>query len=180
MSRIAVDMDEVLADTLGKQLLWLEAQRGIVLRRERLAGLSLREVLDGDHFAALQRAMHEPDFFGDLAVMPGAVEVMRRLGERHELFVATAAMEYPASFGAKFDWLARHFPFVSPLHIVFCGDKSIVRADYLLDDSPRYFATFAGQPLLFAAPHNAHTDGVPIMKNWWDVAAYFAGEEPAH
>ena len=46
----------------------------------------------------------------------------------------------PASFAAKFAWLGRRFPFIPPSHIVFCGDKSVIAADYLIDDEPRHLA----------------------------------------
>ena len=61
------------------------------------------------------------------------------------MFIATAAMEVPTSFTAKYEWLGRHFPFISPSNVVFCGDKSILRADFLIDDNPRQLRRFVGQ-----------------------------------
>ena len=72
-------------------------------------------------------------------------------------------MDVPCSFDAKFRWLQRHFPFIPPSHIVFCGDKSIVDADYLIDDRSRHFTRFKGEPLLFSAPHNA---GETAIRAW--------------
>jgi 5'(3')-deoxyribonucleotidase len=45
-------------------------------------------------------------------------------------------MTVPNSLGPKYRWLQRHFPFIPPTHYVFCGNKSILRADYLIDDLP--------------------------------------------
>ncbi len=76
---------------------------------------------------------------------PTPQRVLERLQSRYEIFIASAAMEVPTSFVAKYDWLAEHFPFIPTSHIVFCGDKSILRADYLciLDDSnPRQLKLF--------------------------------------
>ena len=64
-------------------------------------------------------------------------------------------MDVPCSFDAKYRWLRRHFPFIPPSHIVFCGDKGIVDADYLIDDRPRHLERFKGHTLLFSAPHNS-------------------------
>ena len=69
--------------------------------------------------------------------MPHAQRVLERLQSRYEIFIASAAMEVPSSFAAKYELLAEHFPFIPTSHIVFCGDKSILRADYLIDDNPR-------------------------------------------
>ena len=70
-------------------------------------------------------------------------------------------MEVPTSFTAKYNWLGRHFPFIPPSHIVFCGDKSILRADFLIDDNPRQLRRFQGQGILFEAPHNIHVTRLP-------------------
>ncbi len=98
--------------------------------------------------------VHSRDFFADLKVMPHAQNVLRKLCEHHEVFITTAAMEVPHSFDAKYEWLVTHFPFISPMNFVFCGDKSVIRADYLIDDNPRHFQRFSGARILFDAPHN--------------------------
>jgi hypothetical protein len=69
--------------------------------------------------------------------------------ERYEVFIPCGAMDVPASFAAKFEWLGRHFPFIPSSHIVFCGDKSVIAADYLIDDEPRHVARFGGEGILF-------------------------------
>ena len=118
--------------------------------------------------------MFDASFFADLAVMPDCQAVMRDLALRHDVFVVSAAMDVPASFDAKFRWLQRHFPFIPPDQIVFCGDKGIVDADYLIDDRPRHFARFKGRPLLFSAPHNAGERRYPRVDSWQDVRDVFA------
>ncbi|MFP5393812.1 MAG: 5' nucleotidase, NT5C type, partial [Gammaproteobacteria bacterium] len=57
---------------------------------------------------------------------------------------------------------------------VFCGDKSIIHADYLVDDSPHHFERFAGQGVLFAAPHNEAETRYPRVRTWAEVARFFA------
>lgn len=90
-------------------------------------------------------------------------------------------MVVPNSLGPKFRWLRRHFPFILPSHYVFCGDKSILRAAYLIDDQPKNLIGFEGQGLLFTAPHNTSTDtsasGFVRVNNWQEVAQYFEAPE---
>jgi 5'(3')-deoxyribonucleotidase len=102
------------------------------------------------------------------------VEVLRDLTRRFEIFIATQAMSVPNSFGPKYRWLQRHFDFLPPTHYVFCGDKSILRADYLIDDMPRNLLRFEGTGLLYSAPHNLAAEGFERVANWREVAAYFA------
>lgn len=170
MKRIAIDMDEVLVDTLPAQLAWLGERFGRALTRSDLRGRRLEDVLTPAEVEAHRAALHEGSFFAGLAPMPGAIPVVRALADRYELFVASAATEYPGSFLPKFGWLARHVPFIPATHVVFCGDKGILRADWLLDDNPEQLARFRGQGLLFDAPHNAAVQGFPRLASWDEVA----------
>jgi 5'(3')-deoxyribonucleotidase len=108
-----------------------------------------------------------------LEVMPDSQRVMAALQKRYEVFIATAAMEVPTSFAAKFRWLERHFPFISPSHIVYCGDKSILRADYLIDDNPRQLRRFMGEGILYHSHHNVAVQGFRRVKNWLEVEELF-------
>jgi len=106
--------------------------------------------------------------------MPDAQPVLEGLSQRFEVFIATQAMSVPNSLGPKYRWLQRHFPFIPPAHYVFCGNKSILRADFLVDDMPRNLHLFEGQGLLYSAPHNLAASGFVRVNNWREVADYFA------
>lgn len=112
-------------------------------------------------------------FFRELRVIEDSQEVIRELQTRYELFIASAAMEVPASFAAKYEWLKEHFPFIPASHIVFCGDKSIINADYLIDDHAHQFNGFRGQGILYTAAHNRLENRYPRVNNWREVAAMF-------
>jgi len=164
--RIAIDMDDVMADALGEHLRRYNAAFGTSLT-------ALEQCIPAANRRAAE-AMLDASFFEDLAVLPDCREVVGELAERYEVFIASAAMDVPCSFDAKYRWLRRHFPFIPPSHIVFCGDKAIVDADYLIDDRPRHFARFKGQALLFSAPHNAGETRYPRVASWKEVREHFA------
>ena len=107
--------------------------------------------------------------------MPESQRVLQRLQMNYEVFIATAAMEVPTSFQAKYRWLAKHFPFIPASHIVYCGDKSILRADYLIDDNPRQLRRFKGEGILFSSPHNAGVTGYRRVRDWLEVEELFLG-----
>jgi 5'(3')-deoxyribonucleotidase len=175
--RIAIDMDEVIADALTEHLARCSAAFGRPFTPEMARGRFMEAVVE-PHEVERALALVDASFFAGLAVMPGAQEVVRELSEHHEVFIATAAMDVPVSFDAKFQWLAQHFSFIPPSHIVFCGDKSIIDADDLIDDSPRHFARFRGRGILFSAPHNLHETRYLRVGSWDDVRRlYFGGGE---
>ena len=175
MQRICVDMDEVMADTLSEHLRRYNETFDEALTPADLAGRGLWQIAPEDRQQEVRAFLDAEDFFEDLPLMPGAQEVLNDLSGRFEIFIATQAMTVPNSLGPKYRWLQRHFPFIPPTNYVFCGNKSILLADYLIDDLPRNLERFKGQGLLFTAPHNLATTGFTRVNNWQEVAAYFGG-----
>lgn len=176
MKRIAIDMDEVIADFSSKHLSLYNSHFDDTLTPDDFSGTRLWKFRP--HIAKeILSIIDNPSFFRDLSVIEGSQQVIRELSERYEIFIATAAMEHPSSFAAKFEWLKEHFPFLRDLNFVFCGDKSIIRADYLIDDSIRHFEGFIGQGILYTATHNVHEEGYPRVNNWQEVRQYFLKEE---
>ena len=171
--RIAIDMDEVMADAVAEHLRRYNTAFGARLAIDDLQGRHLEEYIPPEHRSAAE-AMLDSTFFEQLAVLPDCQDVIRELSVRHEVFIVTAAMDVPCSFDAKYHWLRRHFPFIPSSNIVFCGDKGVIDADYLIDDRARHFLSFKGRPLLFSAPHNAGETRYPRVSSWAEVREVFA------
>jgi 5'-nucleotidase len=174
VKRICVDMDEVMADTLAEHLRRYNQTFDEAVTPQDLAGKGLFEITPVDRRQQLRAFLDAEDFFEDLALMPGAQDVLQQLSSRFDIFIATQAMAVPNSLGSKYRWLQRHFPFIPPTQYIFCGDKSILRADYLIDDLPKNLLRFEGQGLLYTAPHNLTATGFLRVDNWQQVADYFA------
>ena len=166
-------MDEVIADSLGKHLRAYNEAFGARLTRADLGDRSLEEAVPRVGPRPPRRSVLAPGFFRDLEPIEGSREVVRQLAERHEVFIATAAMEVPTSFADKYAWLREHFPFIPASHIVFCGDKGVLDVDYLIDDTSRHFARFRGTPILFSAPHNRGVRGYRRVEGWAEVRRVF-------
>ncbi len=173
--RIAVDMDEVIADSFGKQLRCYNQRTGASLTREMVANQGLGAVIPRDRRDGFAGIPHEEGFFADLELIEGSHEALLELSRHHDLYIASAAMEVPTSFDAKYKWLQRNFPFIPTSRIVFCGDKNIINADILVDDRSRHFQGFRGKGILFTAPHNAAEDAPLRANNWDDVLRILHG-----
>ena len=168
---IAVDMDQVLANFFDKILVEARALYG--------KELTIKEIFQGEHDAEDQRKfwemVNEPGFFRDLAVLgEDAYDVLKELNETYDIYIATAAMDVPGSFTAKYEWLLEHFPFLNPQYFIFCGNKKVVNADYLIDDTVQQLRNFTGQGILFDQPTNAGSDEFPRVYGWKGVREYFA------
>jgi len=183
--RIAVDMDEVIADALAEHLLRYNRdfahEPETPITRESLHGRWIWDAVPAHRVRDLERYMLSDDFFRVLPVMPHAQRVLERLQSRYDIFIATAAMEVPSSFTPKFLWLAEHFPFIPTTNIVFCGAKSILRADFLIDDNPRQLRLFqessngqlTREGILFTSPANVAVTGFRRVNDWLEVESMF-------
>lgn len=168
--RIAIDMDDVMADTHAKFIrLYLEGEMPRYTLEE-LKEKSFHELFDEGEYRIIQQRVYEPGFFRDIPVMEGAQDVIADLMERYDVFIATAAQEFPNSLREKWDWLHEYFPVISWRNYVFMGDKSILNTAYLIDDMPRNLRTFQGEGLLFDALHNREDTEFRRVKSWQDVA----------
>lgn len=177
--RIAIDMDEVLADTAAHQVAWYVREFGPGLTTAQLHGRHLLSVIPAGHHEAVRGHLSHPRFFRDIPVMAGAIDAVVALQARYDVFVASAAMEHPVSFGPKFEWLREHFPMIPPSHCVFCGDKSVLGAEMLIDDSPYQLVKFRGEPVIFSAPHNALETRFRRFRDWpHAVAELLASQGP--
>ncbi|MEO0733447.1 MAG: 5'(3')-deoxyribonucleotidase [Bacteroidota bacterium] len=170
MPRVIIDMDEVMVDNYQVYHQIFEQKAGRPVDPAEYRG---RRIYDMDGFADIRDALHQKGFFRKQPIMQDAQEVVRELYDKHEVWIVTAAMEFRHSFLDKYEWLEEHFPFIHYKRIVFCGDKSIVHGDYMIDDKVSNLASFNGTGLLFTASHNLDDTGYARVDNWRDVQDYF-------
>ncbi len=176
--RIAVDMDEVIADAFGKHLHHYNRGAGSSLTPELVTEKGLGALIPVEQREEFSSIPHSEGFFADIQLIPGSREALLELSRKHDIFITSAAMEVPNSFADKFEWLERHFPFIPPSRIVFCGDKGIINADVLIDDRSRHFKDFRGTGILFTAPHNVAETEHLRANNWNDVLEILEGVQP--
>lgn len=170
---IAIDMDQVLANMYKKMTGTFNEIAGTNMTADEFINAP-RGQMTPEQEKALFVALNEPDYFRDLELLdPDAVSVLERLNERFDLFIATAAMEVPGCFTAKYDWLREHFPFLNPQHFVFCGTKSVIHTDYLIDDSPNQLRAFKGTGILYDMPYNRYVEGFERVRGWKEIGEYF-------
>lgn len=178
-TRVAVDMDEVIADALTRHLSLYNRATGENVTPELIRRVGLEAAIPLKYRPVFERLPHEDGFFENLSVIANSQRALQILSSEFEVFITSAAMEVPRSFDAKFRWLREHFPFIPTSNIVFCGDKEIIDADYLIDDRSRHFAGFRGTGILFTAPHNAREHARLRANNWDEVLAILMKKHPA-
>jgi 5'(3')-deoxyribonucleotidase len=165
--RLIVDMDGVMADIYSQFIAYEEKEFGYRQPIENMLGKKESEV-----FKNVRQYIYEDGFFRDAPVMEGCVETVKALNEKYELFIVSAAMEFPKSLPEKQQWLAEHFPFLTWKQIVFCGLKTVIRGDIMIDDHYRNLDSFEGSTILFTQPHNFGMDEKNHQRvhSWKDIS----------
>lgn len=108
------------------------------------------------------------DFYRRLSPLPGAIEGVRQLAERHDVWILTRpSYKNPMSYTEKRLWVEDRLGLDWCERLILCPDKTLLRGDYLIDDVP--WEGFIGTQLLF---------GRSPFTRWSDILKYFAMELP--
>lgn len=169
MKRIAVDMDGVIADSYAHFIEHHRRETGILKSREESIGIS-----EAAAFPFIRKHILTPGFFRDIPVISGSQEILKELNNKYELFIVSAATEFPQSLSEKQAWLNEFFPFLGWQQMVFCGWKTIIKADIMVDDHFKNLDHFEGQTFLFNQPHNQLADPGRHTRvfNWEEIGTY--------
>jgi 5'-nucleotidase len=167
--RILIDMDHVMADISSQYIKWYKDATGIEMERKDLWGKP--EDLAFPQPGLIKEFLHTPGFFRKAGVIPGSQEVIEELNKLFELFIVSAAMEFPQSLIEKYEWLHEHFSFINWSQIIFCGNKKPISGDFMIDDHPRNLRNFNGEKLLFTATHNINMQHPAFTRvnSWLEV-----------
>lgn len=171
--RILIDMDDVIADAEERFLEWYERDFGVRYTKEQLAGTKLKDVVPHENRASVIQYPHTKGFFADLPVIKNSREVIEELNNKHEIYIASAAMEFEYSLPEKFEWLDKHFPFIHWKRRIFCGDKSVLKGDILIDDHDFNLSVFQGRAIMFTAAHNMNFTKYERLNNWLEARPLF-------
>jgi 5'(3')-deoxyribonucleotidase len=172
MKRLIIDMDDVIADATGQFIKYYEKEFGVRVSRDSLNHQDEGHGFPGHHDVVQQFPFRE-HFFRTMTPNPGSVEVMQELNRNYQLFVVSAAMEFPQSLGEKLHWIKEYLPFLSWKQIVFCGSKTVVHGDFMIDDLPYNLEGFNGEKFIFTAPHNLQYNHFQRLDSWDEVGRRF-------
>ena len=114
-----------------------------------------------------------PYIFAKMDPMPGAIEAVRKLAEKYDVYIlSTAPWKNPTALNDKLEWVKIHFggekdsPFYKRL--IFTHHKDLCHGDYLIDDRPNKCGAgnFSGELIHF---------GSPVFPDWDAVVEYLMG-----
>jgi 5'-nucleotidase len=163
--RIALDMDEVVADLMGSWIAWCKVESGMDADEDigeiqwdvskSFPVLSQKEVYS---------YLSIPNAFLELPVIEGAIEGVKELSKYYDITFLTAARSKTAFF-EKINWVGNHFgkEYKNKVIACSCGKmKSLISSsfDIMVDDNPEFIKNAVGEctTILFTADHNKDQD----------------------
>ena len=169
---IAVDMDWVLAKLTQKWVRYYNTIFDDNLKLEDIKSWDIIEYVKPEAKKYMLNILNIHKFYRDLEVVEDSQRVLEKLSYDYEIIIVTDPFTR-MSFKSKYDWLEENFPFIPTENYVFTGNKSIIYADYLIDDGVHNLESFKGYGLLFEAPYNEKEDRFYKVKNWQDIENLF-------
>ena len=159
VQRICVDMDEVMADTLAEHL----RRYNQTFDEEVTPAGPGRQGTLGDCARSTASSSFAPFSTPKISsrtwpLCPARKRCSRSSPRALKSLSPRRPWPCPTRSAPSTAGCSATFPSSRPRHYVFCGDKSILRADYLIDDLPKNLLRFEGQGLLYTAPAQPDRD----------------------
>ena len=170
---IFIDMDEVIADTYGAHINLYNKDFNAALTKADCAGGEVWQSVPAEHQENVRMHANQIGFFRNLKPIQNSQEVLKKLNKKYEIYIASAAMQFPNSLVEKSEWLDEYFSFIPWQRRILCGHKHVLNGDFLIDDRTYNLEHFQGRTLLFTSPHNIGMNGYDRVNNWNDVADKF-------
>ena len=180
-TKLLIDMDGVLVDTLPAWLRWNYATTGIMAELSDITKWTMHEcpVYANVAFKSVLRTpLENPVFWRTLPPMEGALDFMHEVIRRGIPYNIVTAPANDISTSAKYEWVERQLP-EALKHLVITNDKASIRGNVLIDDRDKNVVDFfMGNPEaeLAFVPVNAYLNkdmldefGVvftPRVPNW--------------
>lgn len=109
-------------------------------------------------------------FFYNLKEIPGAIESFKKLSEKYDVWILTKpSFRNTNCYTEKADWVRDNLGYEFQKKTILCGDKSLLKGDYLIDDQLNANQEkFEGKLIRF---------GTKKFDNWNKVLDFFNKEQ---
>lgn len=172
MNTILVDIDDVLLDLLSA---WIKA-----LNQEYGTNVSKDEVTDWyipKFFPSLTKEqvfapLYLPSFWRTVRPKPDATMYLKRLkDDGYTIYLCTST--HFSNVWPKFRVIKTYFPYIDWNHVIVASNKTMIKADVLVDDAPHNLWGGDYKKILMTAPHNKDIDeksyGFYRANDWTEI-----------
>lgn len=172
---ILVDLDMVITDFHGGfQEVWKREypDRQIIPVEERTSFYLIKDY-DSIYEADIERIINAEGFLLNLKPLPGALDGFKELIAKYaNVRVCTTSLKNPFSPGEKWQWVYKNLGKKCAEEMIICNDKTLIKADYLIDDRPSITGAVAPEwkHVIF---HQSYNHGIEGPRFSWGEAFNF-------
>lgn len=173
MIKIICDIDDVLNDLIPKTVALYNKQSGKSLSLDDITAYNFYDCLSEEDADGLMALFHQKALWDALRPLNGAKEgVQKLLDAGHKVYFATATAS--ENFDWKVQWLRKWFPFINIDNVIRIMDKSLIRADIIIDDCMDQLTNSMCERICLSHPWNYDTKKDSIYdiyrcNNWNEI-----------
>lgn len=157
---VAIDVDGVLTEHNWTNLKRLNEHFGTSYRYEDITSFAYDFLTEEERAFIYEECWHDPTLYDDATLTPCQERALEELEEWTNIIVVSSPLQ--GHIESKYRFLKRHF---DRSQIILASNKSLIRADLLLDDGPHNLEAFPSISIAFDRPWNRDWDG-PRVHDW--------------
>ena len=163
MITVLFDLDDTLADLINPWLSVYNERFNDNLVKSDITDWDIRKFIKVEARTKIFGIINEEGFYSKVQPNPIFVEMARdmvKLGDN--VGICTSCNNNPTMISEKLKWIKTHVPFINRDNIMFVNDKSLARADLLVDDRVENIEGFlyrnpSSRGYLVLQPHNINS-----------------------
>ena len=178
--RILVDMDGVISDFDGEFLKrWRERHpEKFYIPMEERTVFYVKDQYPDELKPLVSEILLEPGFFRNIMPMDGAKEALFEMDQMGiGVFICSSPLSvYTNCVLEKYEWVENYLGSSWVNRIIITKDKTLVKADYLIDDKPEITGVEnppSWEQILYDRPYNRDANKRRLTwRNWKDVLGF--------
>lgn len=169
---VLIDVDNVLEDLNNAWVKAINSKYGTSVKPSDIKTWDIERYFDGLSRTQVFSPLHKEEFWKNLQPIPNAPEYLKKLiDDGHEVVLLTSS--HPDTVKYKYDFIRKHFPYISFKDIILTSRKQMVMGDILIDDAPHNLEGGVYAGVLMSSPHNmeynAHANGFVRVSTWEQI-----------
>ena len=117
-----------------------------------------------------QRVFQTPGFWTSIEIFDEYTKpVVEEMYKKHDVYICTTPWhDYTECCSEKIMWVRKHLPFFDIDKMIFIKNKSMVRADLIIDDAPENLENMPFNKIIMDFPYNRNIGGLRVF-GWKEV-----------
>jgi 5'(3')-deoxyribonucleotidase len=171
---LAIDIDDTLSFFWESWMNQFQILKGYKPNKEDCIEWDITKYIkpeDKDFvYSIISDKLHSNIIFKSCTPHENSSEVTEWLQNYFDIWLVTAT--HYNNFPSKVEWVKRYYPHIDPHKICVLSDKSLFKADWIIDDKYSTVCQFK-HGVLFHQPWNSKYEHNPRVHNWLEIKQYF-------